>query len=67
MNNHMGRPTLPGFRLTLGFTIFYLLLIVIIPLATLPIRTAMLSWEEIWGTIVKRAAPSVQVPAALGG
>jgi sulfate transport system permease protein len=47
----MGRPTLPGFRLTLGFTIFYLLLIVIIPLATLPIRTAMLSWEEIWGTI----------------
>jgi sulfate transport system permease protein len=51
MNNHMGRPTLPGFRLTLGFTIFYLLLIVIIPLATLPIRTAMLSWEEIWGTI----------------
>ena len=27
---------LPGFRLTLGFTVFYLCLIVLIPLMTLP-------------------------------
>jgi sulfate/thiosulfate transport system permease protein len=42
---------LPGFRLTLGFTIFYLCLIVLIPLMTLPLKTASLSWQQIWNTI----------------
>ena len=34
------RNVLPGFRITLGFTVFYLCLIVIVPLLTLPARTA---------------------------
>jgi sulfate/thiosulfate transport system permease protein len=42
---------LPGFRLTLGFTLFYLCLIVLIPLLTLPARAASLTWDEIWQTI----------------
>jgi sulfate transport system permease protein len=42
---------LPGFRLTLGFTIFYLCLIVLIPLITLPMKTASLTWQQIWQTI----------------
>jgi sulfate transport system permease protein len=42
---------LPGFRITLGFTIFYLCLIVLIPLMTLPLKTASLSWQQIWDTI----------------
>ena len=42
---------LPGFRLTLGFTIFYLCLIVLVPLVTLPLRTATLGWGAIWQTI----------------
>ncbi len=42
---------LPGFRLTLGFTIFYLCLIVLVPLMTLPARTATLGWNAIWQTI----------------
>jgi sulfate transport system permease protein len=42
---------LPGFRLTLGFTIVYLSLIVLIPLMTLPLKTASLSWQQIWNTI----------------
>jgi sulfate/thiosulfate transport system permease protein len=42
---------LPGFRLTLGFTIFYLGLIVVIPLLTLPARTAALTWPAFWRTI----------------
>jgi sulfate/thiosulfate transport system permease protein len=42
---------LPGFRLTLGFTIFYLCVIVLIPLITLPLKTASLSWQQIWNTI----------------
>jgi sulfate/thiosulfate transport system permease protein len=42
---------LPGFRLTLVFTIFYLCLIVLIPLMALPLKTASLSWQQIWNTI----------------
>ncbi len=42
---------LPGFRLTLGFTVFYLCLIVLIPLMTLPAKTATLTWDQIWQTI----------------
>jgi sulfate transport system permease protein len=42
---------LPGFRLTLGFTIFYLCLIVLVPLLTLPVRTATMGWDAIWQTV----------------
>ena len=42
---------LPGFRLTLGFTIFYLCLIVLVPLLTLPVRTATMGWTAIWQTV----------------
>jgi sulfate/thiosulfate transport system permease protein len=45
------RAVLPGFRITLGFTIFYLCLIVLVPLLTLPLRTATLTWDQIWRTI----------------
>lgn len=39
---------LPGFRLTLGYTIFYLAIIVLIPLTMLFVKTATLSLTEIW-------------------
>lgn len=39
---------LPGFGLTLGFTLFYLSVIVLIPLAALVLRTSSLSWEDFW-------------------
>ena len=42
---------LPGFRLTMGYTVFYLCLIVLIPLLTLPVRTASLTWDAFWQTI----------------
>ncbi|RPI51727.1 MAG: sulfate ABC transporter permease subunit CysT, partial [Acidobacteria bacterium] len=42
---------LPGFRLTLGFTLFYLCLIVLVPLLTLPARTARIGWDAVWATI----------------
>jgi sulfate/thiosulfate transport system permease protein len=42
---------LPGFRLTIGFTVFYLCLIVLVPLLTLPVRTAAMSWDAIWRTV----------------
>jgi sulfate transport system permease protein len=39
---------LPGFGLTMGFTVFYLSAIVLIPLAGLVIRTFELSWADFW-------------------
>lgn len=47
---------LPGFRLTLGFTIFYLSLIVLIPLSGLFFKTATMTWEDFVNTI---SAPRV--------
>jgi sulfate transport system permease protein len=37
---------IPGFGLTLGYTVVYLSLIVLIPLAALFIKSATLSWDE---------------------
>ncbi|HEY1719415.1 MAG TPA: sulfate ABC transporter permease subunit CysT [Verrucomicrobiae bacterium] len=37
---------LPGFRLTLGFTLFYLSLIVLIPLAAVFCKTSTLTWTQ---------------------
>jgi sulfate transport system permease protein len=42
---------LPGFRLTLGFTLFYLGLIVLIPLAAVFWKTSELTWPEFWHVI----------------
>lgn len=42
---------LPGFGLTLGYTIFYLSLIVLIPLSTLFIKSFTLGWDEFWSTV----------------
>jgi len=39
---------LPGFGLTLGFTLFYLSIIVLLPIAALVIKTFGLSWKEFW-------------------
>lgn len=42
---------LPGFGLTLGYTLTYLSLIVLIPLSTLFVRSATLTLEEFWETV----------------
>jgi sulfate/thiosulfate transport system permease protein len=42
---------LPGFRLTLGFTLFYLCLIVLVPIATLPARASAIGWDGMWRAI----------------
>jgi sulfate transport system permease protein len=39
---------IPGFGLALGFTLTYLSLIVLIPLAGLVLKTATLGWAEFW-------------------
>ena len=39
---------LPGFHLTLGYTLFYLFLIVLIPLLALLFKTFSLTWDQFW-------------------
>ncbi len=52
MPNARTRPAqasvLPGFGLTMGFTLFYLSLIVLIPLSTILLKTFSMSWDEFW-------------------
>src|SRR3569623_1953914 len=42
---------LPGFGPALGFTLFYLCLIVLIPLSALFLKSATLGWEQFWATV----------------
>lgn len=42
---------LPGFGLSMGFTLVYLSLIVLIPLSAVFIFTSQLSWNEFWGIV----------------
>jgi sulfate transport system permease protein len=45
------RGVLPGFGLSLGFTLFYLGLVILIPLSTVFLKTAALSPAEIWAKV----------------
>jgi sulfate transport system permease protein len=42
---------LPGFGLSLGFTLAYMTLLVLIPLSTIVLRTATISPSDFWNTI----------------
>ncbi|PTY06544.1 sulfate ABC transporter permease subunit CysT [Opitutaceae bacterium EW11] len=46
MSSRSQRSVLPGFGLTLGFTIFYLGLIVLVPLSAAFLRTFGMTWSE---------------------
>jgi sulfate/thiosulfate transport system permease protein len=45
------RSILPGFGLSLGFTVFYLCLIVLIPLSATFLKTASLTWIQFWNVV----------------
>ena len=51
LRRRMRRSVLPGFKLTLGYTVAYLTLIVLIPLLTLPLRAASVPWDQLTATI----------------
>jgi sulfate transport system permease protein len=46
-----GGSVLPGFGLSLGFTLLYLTLIVLIPLSTILLKTFDLTWAGFWATV----------------
>ncbi len=45
------RSVLPGFRLSLGYTVFYLSLMVLIPLGALVVKSGTLSWHDFYTTV----------------
>ncbi len=47
----MSHRRLPGFGLSMGFTLFYLSLVVLIPLSTVFLRTFSMGWESFWATV----------------
>ncbi|MEK6805572.1 MAG: sulfate ABC transporter permease subunit CysT [Pseudomonadota bacterium] len=66
----MQRSPLPGFHLTLGFTIFYLSLIVLIPLAGVFFKSAGLGWSGFWNVVTSTRvlnALELSFGAALAG
>lgn len=48
MSRNVSRRVLPGFSVTLGFSIGYLSLIILIPLSAVFLKTASLSWDQFW-------------------
>lgn len=56
MKGSKQRKVLPGFGLSLGFTLFYLSIIVLIPLAAVFFKTFELTWAQFWSTV---ASPRV--------
>lgn len=51
MNRWKDHSVLPGFGLALGYTVTYLGLIVLVPLACLFMKSASMSWAELWATV----------------
>jgi sulfate transport system permease protein len=47
----VNRQVLPGFSLTLGYTVFYLSILVLIPIAAVFLKASSLSLEEFWGAV----------------
>jgi sulfate transport system permease protein len=46
------RNVIPGFGLTMGYTIVYLSLIALIPLSTILLKTAGMGWERFWHVVL---------------
>jgi sulfate/thiosulfate transport system permease protein len=49
--NKKNKQVIPGFGLSLGFTMFYLSIIVLIPLSTLFIKSFSLTWQQFYASV----------------
>jgi len=47
----LNRRILPGFRLSLSYSVTYLTILVLIPIAACFARASALTWETFWGTV----------------
>ncbi|CAG7628612.1 sulfate ABC transporter permease subunit CysT [Paenibacillus allorhizosphaerae] len=63
------RSILPGFGLSMGFTVLYLSLIVLFPISAIFIKTSGMGWDKFWQTVLDPrvvAAYKVSFGTALG-
>ena len=51
MSRRTRHNVLPGFNLALGYTLLYLGLVVLIPLAAAFVKTAGMTWEQFWNAV----------------
>jgi sulfate transport system permease protein len=68
MTTDVNRRVLPGFQLSLGYTLFYLSALVLIPLAACFFKAASLPLEQIWAVVSTpraRAAYELTIGASL--
>lgn len=64
------RRVIPGFGLTMGYTITYLSLIALIPLSTIILKTSTMSWDRFWQVVLSPrvlAAYRLSLEASLYG
>ncbi len=62
MNRNFRRHSiLPGFGLAMGFTVFYLSLIVLIPLSAAFLKTFTMGWAHFWETVTGARAGVVPI------
>jgi len=54
--HQVNRRVLPGYSLCLGYSLFYLSLLVLIPLSACFLKAANLSWSEFWDVVSSRQA-----------
>ncbi|PYE90086.1 sulfate ABC transporter permease subunit CysT [Phyllobacterium leguminum] len=52
------KSVLPGFGITMGVTLLYLVIIVALPLAAMVLKTASLGWAEFWSIVTSDRALS---------
>ncbi|KXF76881.1 sulfate/thiosulfate transporter subunit [Paramesorhizobium deserti] len=50
------KSVLPGFGVTMGVTLLYLIIIVALPLAAMVLKTASLGWAEFWSIVTSERA-----------
>ena len=55
MTDQARAPRVPGFGLTMGYTLAYLSLIALIPLSTIVLKTTGMGWERFWQSVFRRA------------
>lgn len=51
MSQSVNRSVIPGFGITLGFSLLYLSLLFLLPVAGLFIYTAQMSWQDFWQAV----------------
>ena len=60
----VNRKVLPGFSLSLGYTLFYLSVLVLLPIAACFIKAGSLTFAEFWSAVwTERCGPPIASPS----